>query len=473
MQRKDLIKIAREKVKSFNLEGLKDAGLIPLNGLFFPAIYYPPLTMYPPSSEDEIFANYRHNSKNPLAMYIHIPFCPSRCVYCHWVTSVGDSQGDIDYYLKYLEKEMDMWKEKLGTSVISPRSILIGGGTPSLLSPAQIERLLKSITSRFDLSKCSQFSLEPEPKTILGNSGMKKLKIMKNYGINRISLGVNSFDDKILKTMGRPHNREDAIKAIKQVRAAGFESISIDLVYGFPGDTFQKWIRTLKTAISLDIDAYQLYRLRIVPHGDKIGMIKKQFDKSPESFSDLEKVYIMKELGILISYQNGFNEYFRRILSKSPRHISYYLRDYCCGLYDVIGMGISSWSNLQGRLAINTGESLGKYYSYIDKGKLPIHRGKIRTKDDEKRRALVMPLKSCGVSKMKYKEKIGLTLNDSFGEKIKRLKDLGFLEEDDKRLSLTQKGCFFADEVMIQFYHRDYIPFPKTVYADGILNPYK
>ena len=177
---KALIGIAQEKVEALNLQELKNVGLMPLSGLFFPSIYYPPLTMYPKSNEDEIFANYKHDRDNPLSVYIHIPFCPSHCLYCHWVVSIGNSREEIDYYLENLEKEMDMWKERLGIGIISPGSVLIGGGTPSMLSPAQTERLLKSFTARFDLSKCSQFTCEVEPKTILGKVGLDKLKIIKN-----------------------------------------------------------------------------------------------------------------------------------------------------------------------------------------------------------------------------------------------------------------------------------------------------
>ncbi len=472
MRIKELIKITQEKVKSFNPGELKDAGFMPLNGSYFPAIYYPPITMYPQSDEDKVFANYRYNSEVPLSIYIHIPFCPKRCLYCHWVVSVGNSLEDMDYYLENLEKEMGLYKEKLGLRIVSPTSILVGGGTPTMLTPLQTERLLISLRSRFDLTKCRQLTYEVEPSTVLGNVGMQRLKIMKNYGIDRVSLGVQVFDDEILKKMGRAYTSLDAIKAIKQIRRAGFRSLSIDLIYGYPGCTLEKWVESLKTAFSLDIDDCQQYRLRIVPHGDKISLIKKQFDKSPENFFDAKQVYIMKEFGILFASLNGFKETSRRVFVRSQKHNSEYLQDHTDRLVDVLGIGISAWSNIQGHLSLNTGESLERYYSYINKGRLPIDRGKIRSEDDQKRWALVLPLKHHGVSKIKYKNMTGLEVNQAFGEKINKLKSCGLLEENDKLLMLTEKGRFFADEVCIQFYHPDYLPFPKSAYAQGQLNPY-
>ncbi len=472
MKSEELIKLALEKVESFNPEQLKDAGLIPLNGLYFPAIYYPPITMYPKSNADALFADYNHNSDNPLSIYIHIPFCPKRCLYCHWVVNVGTPVEGMERYLDNLEKEIELYKQRLSLKVVSPNSLLLGGGTPSMLTPAQIERLLISLRSKFDLTNCKQVTCEVEPSTVLGNTGMEKLKIMKNYGIDRISLGVQVFDDEILKKMGRAYTSEDAIKAIKQIRLAGFNSLSIDLIYGYPGCTLEKWIESLKTAFSLDIDACQQYRLRIVPHGDKTGLIKEQFDKAPETFSDAKQIYVMKEFGILFAASNGFRETSRRVFVRGQNHNSEYLRDHTDRLIDVLGIGISAWSNIQGHLSLNTGESLRKYYSYIKKGQLPIDRGKIRTKDDEKRWAMILPLKHHGVSKAEYRRITGVTLNEAFAEKIKRLKNYSLLEEDDQILTLTEKGRFFADEVVFQFHHPDYIPFKRSAYALGALNPY-
>lgn len=467
---KELINLAREKIKSFNPEELRNAGLLPTDGSYFPAIYYPPIPMYPESNQDEIFNTYRYEGEKAIA-YIHIPFCPSKCVYCHWVTFKNNSAADMDYYLKTLETEMDLYKTKLGMENIFPLSVLIGGGTPTALSPTQMERLLKSFSARLDLRKCLQFSCEAEPGTILGNEGSEKLKIMKDYGINRISLGVQSFDDEMLKKMGRSHTSEDAKKAITNIRRAGFESISIDLIYGFPGSTPERWINTLKTAHALDIDAYQLFRLRVVPHGGKPGAIKDQFDRGSGLFPGLDQIHIMKELGVLISSRNGFSETNRRVFSRGPEHgpLNNYLY---CRLYDMLGLGISAWSNLRDRFFVNTGESLEKYYSRISNHELPVARGKIRTADDQKRWALVLPLKGDGVSKKEYTEITGLAINEVFDKKLERLKFFGLLEENDETIRLTEKGVFFADEVVLQFYHPDYLPFPKSAYTDGELNPY-
>ncbi len=472
MEETDLIARAREKVDSFRSAELTTAGFMPVDGRYFPAIYYPPITMYPSTDQEQMFNNFHYNPHSRTSLYFHIPFCPRRCAYCHWVVSVGNSSEDMDYYLTSIEKESRMYREKLGGKIIAPTSILIGGGTPSMLSPAHLDRFLRFLHADFDLANCSQITIEAEPTTILGGVGLEKLNVMKRHGINRISLGVQSFDDAILKKTGRLHSSRDAVDAVKQMRCAGFDNISLDLIYGYPGSTLKNWIQTIKTAHSLDIDAYQLYRLRIVPHGAKTGMITNIFEASPEDFPSVAEIYMMKELGVLISSEHGFNEKSRRVFCSRPEHNSAYLQDHTDRLSNVLGIGISSWTNLQGRFYINTGKDLSDYYSYLEKDKLPIAGGKIKTEDDQKRWAICLSLKHNGVSKLRYKEVTGTTLEEAYGKKINRLRKYGLVEENNEMLKLTERGRFFADEVVIQFYHPDYMPFPKSAYSEGELNPY-
>lgn len=472
MRTRKVICTAQDKVQCFDLDHLREAGLIPMDGGYYPAIYYPPIPMYPPTTPEEVLSNFVYDPSRPFSLYIHIPFCKSRCQYCHWVVNVGSSESERDRYLDSLSAEMDLYREMLGVVRPAPRSVLIGGGTPSTLSPGQTERLFEIFSERFDLRQCTQITCEVEPTTVLGQEGLDKLRVMKNCGVNRISLGVQSFNDKALRDMGRFHSASEAVKAIEQIRKADFGSLSIDLIYGYPGCTVEEWAETLDTAFAHDIDACQLYRLRIVPHGEKVGAIKSRFDRTPAAFPSARDIYVMKELGILMAAENGLGEVSRRVFARGPEHNSDYLTDHTDGLCDVFGLGISSWNNLQGRFFVNTGESLGKYHASIAGGRLPIAKGQIRSADNEKRWAIAVPLKHHGVRKRDYQRLVGEDLHDTFGRKIFALKRFGLLHEDDTALRLTEKGSFLADEVVIQFYRPEYLPFPKAVYADGELNPY-
>jgi oxygen-independent coproporphyrinogen-3 oxidase len=371
-----------------------------------------------------------------------------------------------------MAQEMELWREKFGVEKIYPTSMLIGGGTPTALSAQQLTLLFKALNSSLDFSKCAQITCETEPGSILGQSGLDKLKVLRDQGVERISLGVQAFDDLSLKEMGRVHSAGDAAEAIEQARKAGFKSVSIDLIYGYPGCTVERWLSTLETALDLEVDAFQLYRLRIVPHGDKAGNIKTKFEISPESFPSVEDLYIMKMLGFIIADKAGMNEASRRMFSKSPAHSSQYLLDHTDRLTDVIGFGASSWSNVQGRFYLNTGESLESYAGYIDKGRLPINRGRLRTRDDEARWAITLALKHNGLSKELFKGLLGMAVEEVFPRQLENLKKFGLIEDNGEKLHLTERGKFFADEVVMQFYHPNYLPFPESSYAATELNPF-
>lgn len=463
---------AVKQVQSYKAAELQEAGLIPTGGLYYPTIYYPPIPMYGSSNEDAILAGLDYDDSRYSSVYIHIPFCRSRCLYCHWMVNIGCSENEINDYLDCLEMEMVLWKEKFGARQIYPRSILIGGGTPTALSAKQIDRLLRSMKSNLDLSKCAQITCETEPGTLLGQAGIDKLQTLKDHGVDRISLGVQALDDKSLQDMGRVHSASDVTQAMDRVRTVGFKSVSIDLIYGYPGCSPEKWQATLEAAISMGVDAFQLYRLRIVPHGDKIGVVKNKFDKNPESFPGVADIYTMKELGFLVAENGGLKETSRRLFSKGSDHDSQYLQDHTDRLADVIGFGASSWSNVQGRFYLNTGESLVAYAAFVRRGTLPINRGKIKTDDDRQRWAITLPLKHNGVSKRRFQEVTGIAVNDVFSRQIAELKKYGLIEEDEISLKLTERGIFFADEVVTQFYHPAYLPFPRSSYAEGELNPF-
>jgi len=463
---------ARSRLTLLNVTELQSAGLIPKGGLYYPTIYYPPIPMYGGSDEAAILDGLKYDGSRPASVYIHIPFCRSRCLYCHWMVNVGSTEREVDDYLASLAREMELWKEKFGVRKLRPRSMLIGGGTPTVLSPEQTGRLFRDLKSAIDFGDCTQITCETEPGSILGDSGYDKLQVMKDNGVGRISLGVQAFDDESLKDMGRQHSSTDVMKAMEQIRKVGFDSLSVDLIYGFPGCTPEKWLTTLETALSLDVDAFQLYRLRIVPHGDKVGTIKTRFDMSPEIFPTVDEIYVMKQLGSLVAGRDGLKETSRRLFSKGPAHTSHYLTDHTDGLCDVIGFGASSWSNVQGRFYLNTGESLDRYAAFLKDGMLPINRGKTRTEDDERRWAVAITLKHNGLSKRKFRELTGVSVSEAFPRHIECLKKYGLVEEDGETLRLTGRGRFFADEVVTQFYHPKYLPFPRSAYAEGDLNPF-
>lgn len=460
----DWVARAQAQIATLQVDEVKQSGILPGGGeKFFPVIGYPPVTMFQDMDEGPLFANFAQRAAGPISAYVHIPFCPSRCTFCHWITKTKSPQEEVEDYLRYLDREMALFKTKMGLDRIPTRSVLFGGGTPTYLNADQMERCLRSFTSHFDLSECTQFSVEAEPKTLLGDDGLAKLRVLKDFGVERISLGVQSVDDDILAYMGRVHNHQDTVAAIAQVRKAGIKAVMIDLIYGYPNQTPEIWARNMLTAVKMDIDGFQLYRLRVKQHGDRQGKIIKVLNHSPERFPTTDEIYVMKSLGTIIAQEHGFLEHQSRCFTRDPDRLSHYLRDWTSYLHDVVGVGVSSWTNLRGVFALNVGDShLENYYQLIDSGKVSVNRGKVRTRDDELRRSFILPLKNMHVDKVVFMERTGADVRACFGKEIDWLKSLGFLAEDEHAVWLTERGHFFGDEVCTQFFNPQFLPFPEV-----------
>ncbi|MDH5229066.1 MAG: coproporphyrinogen III oxidase family protein [Gammaproteobacteria bacterium] len=453
---------AKAMLDAFNLHEVKASGLLPNNGnLFFPVVNYPPTIMIENQNEAHTASDDRLHRRRLYTGYLHIPFCPSRCTYCHWITKSKSKSNEVDRYIQYLIKEMQLQQQaNADATPIALQSVLWGGGTPTYPEARQMETLLQAYHKYYDLSACSQFSVEAEPGTLIGASGIHRLNVMKDYGVDRISLGVQSFDNQILKQMGRSHTHEDTLKALSNMRKLGFNNIYIDLIYGYPGQTIKQWEQQLLQAVALDIDGFQLFRLRIKPTGARQGRIVNMQNKNPEQFLKADDIFLMKALGKIISESHGFYEFQRRIFSKNSYSSSHYLRDWFLKLYDIIGVGVSAWSQVQGTFSVNISDSdLEKYYAMLDKDQLPVKQQMRQSLDDLVRRSFILPLKNDVVDKKQFHQTTGLQFKDYFSTQIATLKQLDMLAETSTCYFLTTKGQFFADEVCTQFFAEKYQPF--------------
>lgn len=462
---------AKAELEKINVDEIRKTGILPDGGQkFFPVIGYPPLTMYSDMDQSALFENFQQRTERPLSAYIHIPFCPTRCTFCHWITKTKSKSEEVDVYLDYLDKEMGLYKSQMGVERIPAQSVLIGGGTPTYLDVKQTARFYDMIHRHYDLSQCTQFSVEADPSTIIGDEGLAKLQIMNENGVDRISMGVQSFSDPILKYMGRSHTHAQTLESIETMRKADIKNIFIDLIYAYPNQTVEDWAENMLLATSLDIEGYQLYRLRIKQHGDRQGNIIREFNKRPEQFASVDDILLMKMLGKVISEENGFHEYQARIFAKKENDMSHYLRDWTNELFDVAGVGVSAWSNLRGVFSLNVGDqNLQSYYDLIDQEKVAVNRGKIRTEDDEVRRCFLLPLKNIKVNKQEFTQRTGQKISDLFQPEIDWLKQFDLITEDDQYVWLTKRGRFFADEVTTQFFNPAYLPFPEVAQISKIV----
>lgn len=438
--------IDNSKYRLDEFKDLQNLGMIPLNGEFYPAgVHYPPITMYPNTTQDNFFLDYKPLQSGVYDIYVHIPFCKKKCWFCHYPSKYSAKDSSKDEYLDALEKEMILYSDFLGQGKIKTRSILIGGGTPTDLSAKQLHRFLTFFTKIFDITDTEQFNYDVDPITLVGNEGIDKLNILKDFGVDRLTIGVQSFDDDVLHKMNRSHDSNVAFESIDNSKKLNFQ-INIEFIFGHPGQTIDNWISVLSKAIETDVDEIQMYRLKIYPYGDQVGTVYKNKNNIKEyvTYSD---ALLMKEIAIQILHNSGYNENLRRVFTKNKRYISKYAFYQCCQLKEELGFGLTAFSSLKDRFSLNT-QSFDDYYNKINNKILPINRGLIRDNDQQNRWAIILPLKNYWINKNIFAERTDLSIDKVFKHKFDILKKYDLLTEDKGRLYLTKKGAFFADEVV-------------------------
>lgn len=447
-------------------------GLIPTHGDFSPAgVHYPPITNYPPISPEEAYRGFQEVESGTFDVYVHIPFCHRRCLFCHYPSHYhcGDSEKDV--YLDHLEMEMQNWLAFRGLSQVKSRTILMGGGTPTDLTPTQLKRFLTFFTKYVDISSCPQFNWDVDPSTLVGEDGLERLRIIKDFQGDRLTIGVQSLNDTVLKKMNRSHDAATAKESIENCLKMGFK-VNIEFIFGHPGETLQNWIDVMEEACTLGTDEIQLYRLKIEPYGDQEGTIKKFSAYHEDELISVEDTIRMKEISNLILADHGYHENLRRVYTKKRNNISLYAYNQCCRLKDEVGFGLSAFSSLHDRFMINTPD-FAEYYRRTESLQIAANRCLIRNTDQQQRWSIILPLKNYFVDKKLFRERNhGTELNTVFQHQFDLLKQFGLATEDDKKVILTEKGAFYSDELVHLFYEPQHQSFPQEEFLEGVLNPY-
>ena len=225
-ERDTLIHNAEEYFKK--IEELQKLGLICDDGDFVPSVHYPPITEYPDCDPEKYLSTYTMPADGKMDIYVHIPFCIRHCLFCHYPGMVGDRLEEKEKYLGYLFREMDMYLDRFGIRTIKPRSILLGGGTPTYMPPKMLDKFLTGLDKRIDYSAMKQYNVDLDPNSIIGDEGTERCQLMKDHGIQRLTIGVQSLNDDVLKIMNRPHGSEAAIESVYKALDFGFD-VNIEL----------------------------------------------------------------------------------------------------------------------------------------------------------------------------------------------------------------------------------------------------
>jgi len=371
--------------------------------------------------------------KKPTSAYVHIPFCTQICYYCDF-SKVFIKNQPVDSYLEHLLQEFHSYDiQKL-------RTLYIGGGTPTALSAPQLEVLLVGLTKNLDLSVLEELTIEANP----GDLDPDKIAVLKNSAVNRVSLGVQTFDDKMLKKIGRSHLERDIYENIDCLKLAGFDNISIDLIYALPGQTMEQVKDNVAKAIALDIPHMSLYSLILENHTVFMNRMRRGKLPLPKEEVEAEMFeYIITELE-----RAGFEHYEISNFSKPGFESRHNLMYWDNAEYYGIGAGASGYVN--GVRYKNHGP-IRHYMKAVEAGNARITEEHLTLREQMEEEMFLGLRKKSGVSMTRFEEKFNTSFEDLYGQVVRDLCQQCLLQVDGQQIRMTKKGLFLGDTVAERF----------------------
>ena len=373
------------------------------------------------------------------ACYIHIPFCDHKCIYCDFYSII--TSDNIQFFLKTLKKEISHYAEKYseGRELIS---IFFGGGTPSLMEPEYISQIIETVKVNYTVKKDAEITLEANPGTV----SLEKMKMFLEIGVNRISIGIQSFNNKDLKFLTRIHNSETAIKTVHEAAEAGFENISLDLIFNLPGQTKKKWKKNLEQAIQLPIKHISAYSL-ILERGT---ILNKMVLDGKVKIEDADYDAELYQSTIKFLTSNGFYQYevsnFARPGFECVHNNAYW------HYTDYFGFGTSAHSFIDGKRWWNF-SSLKMYNDKVEKSGIAVAGSEIISAEQALNEYVMLELRSSGLNLKNFENRFGSETEEWLKKKYPYfglLKNQNFVTIDEGIIKLTSKGYAVCDEILAE-----------------------
>jgi coproporphyrinogen III oxidase-like Fe-S oxidoreductase len=386
------------------------------------------------------FLNTENTSGRLMELQPWVSVCDSRCAFCYFPTTAS-SKVQIEPYLELLKKELDMYAKTkyVKTSVFD--EIVLGGGTPSVLSAEQIIDLIDFCKARFNTNKEYFIKVTGSSKTL----ALHKIDKLAAYGVYQMDMGAQTFDDKLRKLLCLPDSAADVEKAIRHARKLGL-CVCVDLMYNLPGQTMESWVDTLKKTIELDVevDAYSLHVDPGTPLEKmiKMGVSPKQGDAEYEKEMYLRAYNMLTEAGYKAV---GHDRYSR---------VEWHMRENCLNGWPwggILTTGAGCFMGYLQKFSYSNIEDINNYMATVKAGKLPIQRLSESTDDDMMRREMSRLYLRLPVSKKEFMEKFNKLPEDVFPKQLQRLKEKGLIEIDEKEVRLTKQGEVWKGNIAWEF----------------------
>ena len=392
---------------------------------------YPPFRQWKRSAVGDLL------TEKPLNIYVHIPFCTQRCAFCYYKTVDLKENPEVEGYVAALCKEIEMATKRFHLGERKVASIYFGGGTPTLLREHHFENLVECLHNNFKIDS-PQFTVEAEPLTI----SESKMKILSKLGVSRVSLGVQSFCDPIIKLSGRGHDEKQAFRAIKIVRETGDWSVNIDLLSGLAGETEETWGRSVESALSTGVESITVYKMEAFSNTQVYQLgVRENTLALPSDEQELKFMqYAMEQFE-----QANYRPWSFFTFTKN----GHYVNEYTQSIFettDLYGFGASAYGVLGDVLLQNTID-LEKYTATVDAGEIPLARGHHLNSLEKMRREVLLGMKLLRLNLRDFQKRHGFKLESLCSSLLKQLEVEGFIFLCENKVELTAKGILYGDYV--------------------------
>jgi len=386
------------------------------------------------------FLSTENTSKKLMELQPWISICDSRCAFCYFPTT-ATSKTRIEPYLDTLKKELEMYAQTkyVKTSVFD--EIVLGGGTPSILTAEQMIDLISFCKKKFTTNDEYFIKVTGSSKSF----DTKKIVKLAEYGVYQMDMGAQTFDNKVRKLLCLPDTAENVELAIKTARKLGL-CVCVDLMYNLPGQTVESWISTLKKAIELDVEI-DTYSLEVYPGTAlekqiKSGLVPPQGDAEYEKQLYLAAYRLLTDAG----YKAVGHDRFSRV--------EWHLRESCLNGWPwggILTTGAGCFMGYLQRFSYSNLEDINEYMATVDAGRLPIKRLCESSPEDMMRRTMTRLYLRLPVNKVEFKQKFGKIPEDVFSQQLQRLKNKGLIEIDDKEIRITKLGDIWKGNIAWEF----------------------
>ncbi len=450
IKKADLIDKSMRLIKESHIEKIWQAGIRRDSLNYHTTVMYPPLKAMSRITEQQIYSDFQNRCKD-FTLYVHIPFCSGKCTFCYFYQIEKPTNEKITNYLDAIKKEIKITKKRITDQLgsIKIKSIFFGGGSPTALSKTQFEDLINTIKQQFNISEKTEITVEIHPE-IMKYNGRSLLESYFSSKVNRLNIGIQSFNDNLLKITNRRHTAEEGIETFEMAREIGFHNINIDLLYPLPDLTPEIWEETLNTAFDLKPESITTYFTAI----RKSSSIYRLFQKYPARFPNEYMNHLFRIMTIEKAKDKGYDHRQLTDWFVKPRDDFHYNHQKSEARrteeIQLLSFGSGAFTYLN-HFQFYTYPNIKKYCEMLKDGKLPIWRGIRLTKEERLARAMVLGIKSGDISISEIEKRFSKDSIKKYNPLLKNLEGLGLLEMRNGSIRLSEKGMLFADEVSVQF----------------------